>query len=317
MQSCTKDSSPTPKDYKAPVPAVPTPGDQAVIPFTGTPISVDLKWAGTASFPITWSVYVGTDPTPTNNKAVTTTSNSYTTNITTGGTYYWQLVTVDVNNVKTVSPVWSFEVNSNPDSSVLTSPANNASNVSINPTLKWTGSDPENDNLTYDIYLDTASTPKLAYAGITASQLAVTNLLQSTVYNWRVVAKDPYGGVSTSRTNKFTTGLDPISVFVGHDTIDEPAESYTYGGNFTKKNATTITLDNYWNSGWVVDFQLDFTTLIYTFPVTTLATNWVATESGNIDPVTGTLTGTYTIWNKGKIAEQGTHTYTRVSKKKK
>ncbi len=320
MQSCTKDNSPTPVLYKAAVPSAPSPHDTAVIPFSGTPITVDLKWAGTATNAITWDVHFGTSPNPP--KVATATSNTYSAQITTGGTYYWQLITIDANNVKTTGPIWSFEVNSNPGTPTLAFPASNALNQPMTPKFKWlTAIDPEGDALTYDIYLDTLSNPKLTFSGVTDTTFQDTLLLlPNKVYNWKVVAKDPYRGTSESPIWTFTTGTKLL--FAGQYNVDEPAESYSYPVAFSRTKYTTITDSSYWNSGWIINFTLNFDKLTYGFPRTSIAAGghtYYMIESGVIDNSTGTMVGTYTIWEDGtenkNVIEQGTHTYT-MSKKK-
>ena len=312
MVSCKKEAAVKPTAWVAAMPASPSPAADGIVAFTGAGQTINLTWAGTATNPIKWNVYFGTSSTPDLVDS-NVTSNSYSVTVNAGGTYYWQVTTKDVNNVESDSPVWSFEVNSNPNVPITPTPALNATNVSCNPTLKWVATDPENDDLTFDLYLGTTATPAVYASGLTSASFAVaTTLTANSDYYWKVVAHDPYGGVSTSPVWKFTTGALPISKFTGSYNADEPAEAYSYGVGFTLVNATTIKCDNYWNSGWVVNFTLDLTKLTYTFPVTTFQTGWTGTETGIIDLATGTMTGTYTIWHNGAISEQGVHTYTKL-----
>lgn len=311
MQSCTKDENPEIKTYKAAMPANPTPGNEGIVAFAGNPVNIDLKWDGSASSSIKWDVYFGDTEKPAK-VATGVSGNTYTVNVTSGGTYYWQVITVDANGIKSTSPVWSLQVNSNPGVPTVSAPALNATGVSCTPTLKWAATDPEEDDLTYDVYLGKTNNPGIAYGGLTDAQVAITtSLSESTDYYWKVVAKDPYGGVSESPVWKFTTGLEPINTFVGNYTADEPAEAYSYDVSFTKVSSTAIKTTNYWNSGWAATFNVDLTKLTYTLPLTTFQSGWTGTESGIVDPATGTMTGTYTIWHNGAIAEQGVHTYTK------
>lgn len=312
LQSCKKDKVVTPQEYLAAMPEAPVPAVDEIIPFTGAGQTINLTWAGTATDAIKWNVYFGDKSTPPL-VATAVTANAYTATIQKGGTYYWGVVTVDNHNVESESALFSFQVNSKPGAPGTPAPALNATAVSCNPALSWVATDPEGDDLTYDLYLGTSATPTtVAATGLTAASFTVSaTLVANTDYYWKVVAHDPFGGSSESPVWKFTTGSLPVSKFVGAFTADEPAEAYTYGVNFALVDAATIKCDNYWNSGWVVNFKLDLTKLTYTFPTTTFQTGWTGTESGIIDMATGTMTGTYTIWHNGAIAEQGVHTYTK------
>lgn len=312
LTSCTKDESPTPVSIVAAVPSAPIPGDATVVPYTSGSLPIVLKWAGTATNAVKWDVYFGNTEKPVK-VASGVAENTYTVNVTTGGTYYWKVETIDANNVKSTSAVWSIQVNSNPDIPSLIEPKVDTTNVSCTPTFEWSGSDPEGDVLTYDLYLGTTNKPAVAYTGLTDVQFAVTtSLSEKTDYYWKIVAKDPYGGERESAIRKFTTGLEPINTYVGTYKCDEPAENYSYDITFTKVNATTIKTTNYWNSSpWTGTFILDLANLTYTMANTTWTSGYSGIESGIIDPKKGTMTGTYTIWKDGVISEQGVHTYTK------
>lgn len=312
IQSCKKTEGPEPKIYSAAMPANPSPAVDGVVAFTGTGQTIDLTWDATATNAPKWDVYFGKSDSPALVES-NVTGNKYTATITVGGVFYWQVVTTDANGVETASPVWSFDVNSNPYAPKTPSPDSAGVGKSCTPTITWKGTDPQNDQLTYDIYLGTTATPALASAGLTSASYSPASALSAfTTYYWQVVAHDPYGGSATSNLWKFTTGALPISTYTGSYNADEPAEAYSYGVSFTMVNTTQIKTTNYWNSGWTGTFTLDLTNLTYTMPLTTFATGWTGTESGIIDPATGNMQGTYTIWHNGVINEQGVHTYTKL-----
>jgi hypothetical protein len=314
MQSCKKEAPITPKAFLAAMPATPVPANDAIIAFTGANQAINLAWEGTASSAIKWDVYFGSSSHPSK-VASDVATNSYTAHIgATGGTYYWQVETTDANNVTTTSPVWNFDVNSNPGATIGAVPALNATAISCTPTIKWkTTIDPEQDDLTYDLYLGTSSTPAVASTGLTDTTYTITTALTAfTDYYWKVVAKDPYGGQSVSPVWKFTTGALPISKFTGSYKCDEPAEAYDYTVSFTMVNPTTIRTTNYWNSGWTGIFTLDLTKLTYSLPLTTFQTGWTGIESGIIELATGKMVGTYSIWQNNVLIEQGVHTYTKL-----
>lgn len=312
MQSCKKEAPVKQATYLAAMPDAPVPAVDAIIPFSGTGQTINLAWSGTATNAIKWDVYFGDTESP-DLSASGLTANTYTAHVTTGGTYFWQVETTDANKVTTRSPVWSFEVNSNPDVPTTPVPALNATNLSCNPTIRWSATDPEGDALTYDLFLGTATDPTAYQSALKDTSFVVTaTLLPNTIYFWKVIAHDPYGGVSTSPVWKFTTGALPVAKFVGNYNADEPAETYSYGVSFTSPSSTTIETTNYWNSGWTATFTLDFTKLTYTMSSYTFGAGWTGIESGIIIPATGKMVGTYTLWLNGVIQEQGVHTYTKL-----
>jgi hypothetical protein len=312
MQSCKKAAPVATGERLAAMPAEPLPAVDAVIPFTGSGQTINLTWAGTATDAILWDVYFGKKAAPA--LAVSgITSNSYTATITKGGVYYWQVSTTDAFNVTTTSPVWTFDVNSNPNVPSGPVPATAAIGVSKSVRLSWNGSDPEGDALTYDVYLGKTAVPTTIVAtGISDTTFAVSAPLStSATYYWKIVAHDPYGGISESPVWSFTTTANLITALEGDYNADEPAEAYSYGITFTAATTTTITTDNYWNSGWNATFTVDLIGKTYSMPKTVWGT-YSGVESGIVNTSTGTITGTYTIWNNTTIVEQGVHTYTKL-----
>ncbi|NVO19123.1 MAG: hypothetical protein HXX13_05450 [Bacteroidetes bacterium] len=304
MQSCKKDNSPTPVVYKAAVPLKPAPEVGAVLQKSGTDYT--LTWEGAAS---TWDVYAGpSDPPALVQEGVA--GNSYTFSTEATGTIYWKVVTKDVRGIVSTSPVWSFFINTPPSAPTLSDPADNAVDFAVDGTLAWDASDPEGDDLTFDVYLSTTNPPVAVATGLTAFSYAPA-MEPSTKYFWKVVAKDSHGKSTSSAIQSFTTGLAPIMTYTGNYLADEPAENYSYDVTFVNASATSVSTDNYWNSGWTAVFEIDFTNLTYTMPYTEFSSGYAAIESGIVDPTTGKMTGTYTIWHNGVNAEQGVHTYTK------
>jgi hypothetical protein len=70
-------------------------------------------------------------------------------------------------------------------------------------TLTWTGSDPDNDIIGYDVYFGTSTTPALYKQGITATSFANVPVTTGKQYYWKVVAHDSQGNASESDIIKF------------------------------------------------------------------------------------------------------------------
>ena len=90
-------------------------------------------------------------------------------------------------------------------------PANGASNVPLNVTLKWEASDPDGDTLKFDLYFGEDTNPPLKESNLTSKSYGPLELEDGKTYYWKVVAKDPDGKTATSPVWSFSTGaLEPI-----------------------------------------------------------------------------------------------------------
>ena len=121
-------------------------------------------------------------------------------------TYYWKVVAKDGFNT-TEGSIWEFTTEPNYApvvSNIL--PENNATGISISGTdLIWTGSDDNGDPLTYDVYLDTISSPaSLVSTGISNTTHSTGQLDPATTYYWKIVANDSEL-TNTSEVWHFTT----------------------------------------------------------------------------------------------------------------
>lgn len=191
-----------------------------------------------------------------------------------------------------------------------------ASTIDITGTtvdLKWVSTNASGDAVKADVYFGTSSKPALFKAALTAETLTVT-VTKGLTYYWKVVMTDANGITTISPIFSFTV-FEPIGIFVGDFTAAEPAEDYTYPVTFTKASPTTLNIDAYWNS-WPAVFTLDFTANTYSMALTDFGGGYEGIESGTIDPKTGTMVGTYTIWQTKagvrKDVEDGVHTYTKL-----
>lgn len=93
-----------------------------------------------------------------------------------------------------------------PESPNNPSPSNLSSNVPINNTiLQWNCTDPDGDNLTYDVYLGRYHDPNLVKSNLSEASYETGELLPGSQYFWRIVAKDSKGLSTSSDTWKFKT----------------------------------------------------------------------------------------------------------------
>ena len=120
--------------------------------------------------------------------------------------YYWRVSALNVLGASAFSRIWTFTTVADvPNMPVLLAPADNASNVSINPVLSWS---PSAGTTSYR--LQVATDP--AFGSITLDNYSITvtswqlgALLNNTTYYWRVSATNSAGTSPLSPTRSFTT----------------------------------------------------------------------------------------------------------------
>ena len=69
-------------------------------------------------------------------------------------------------------------------------------------TLKWTGSDVDDDIVGYDVYFGTQANPSIHDSDITANEANVS-VTTGTIYYWKVITKDQEGNTSDSGLYQF------------------------------------------------------------------------------------------------------------------
>ncbi|MCR8556176.1 hypothetical protein KXD93_00895 [Mucilaginibacter sp. BJC16-A38] len=150
-----------------------------------------------------------------NGTLITKTTSGTTLNVTlpVNASYSWNITSQSNSSSGTVvSETWKF-YNSGPG---VTSYAPFPAEI-IAPTmqqyvnlgdgkisLKWKGSDADNDITSYSIYFDTKQSPVLYKSGIVADSLGNVSIKSNTTYYWKVVTTDSQGNTSDSGDYSFT-----------------------------------------------------------------------------------------------------------------
>ena len=165
----------------------------------------------------------------------------------------WQALTVSGKTLHTNYIRDSSLVGENDTpTTTLNSPANNVSLTTTTPTLAFTATDPDDDDVSYQIQVGNADFSTLHMDVTTATFASGTQqtrvvspaLTQGGIdYYWRVRAKDPsgsdsYGAWATAR--KMTTEALPPSVTSGATTAITTTTA-TAAGEVTSANGATIT----------------------------------------------------------------------------
>ncbi len=108
--------------------------------------------------------------------------------------------------------VWCLDVsiypNNPPNNPTYLNPYNHETNVDIDDNLLWTCSDPEGDNLIYNVYFGTSSNPPLV-AKRALNYYSPDDMNYDTKYYWKIVVKDEFGESVTGPIWDFTTIKNP------------------------------------------------------------------------------------------------------------
>ena len=168
-------------------------------------MSPQLSWIGTAAADL-YGIYISQYPYGSSNlvytnEAISGSATSFTVPagyLVNGGQYRWNMAAHNGAGWGGVSDRLYFAV-SIPET-VLVSPINGATGVSLTPMLSWNAA---NGPTSYDVYLGTSSSPP--FVANSAGTSYTPNMLSTgTTYYWRVVAKNSAGS-TTSPTWWFTT----------------------------------------------------------------------------------------------------------------
>ena len=163
---------------------------------------------------LTYDLYYGTNPSPPLYRYNITSTSEYLGEITINLIYYWRVVARDSRGYEIAGPVWSFTTGSGgggggnraPDTPTCTYPANGARDINNWVTLAWSCSDPDGDQLLYDIYYGTSPTPPLYRYNTNTTSEYLGEITNNLTYYWRIVAKDGYGHETQGQVWTFTTG---------------------------------------------------------------------------------------------------------------
>jgi hypothetical protein len=106
------------------------------------------------------------------------------------------------------------------------SPTDGATGITINPTLNWTGGDPDSDDtVNYDIYFGTSSNPPLVSSDENSTTYNPGTLSYPTTYYWKIVARENHSAETTGSVRSFITtskpNSPPVLSSIGNKTVAE------------------------------------------------------------------------------------------------
>ncbi len=176
----------------------------------------DLSWSCTDPNydPLTFDVYFGNSSNP---PLVSSGQSEKTYDPGTmdfGEKYYWKIIAEDDEGASTEGPIWCFTVwiNSPPNMPEDPHPPDDATDVDINVILSWTCTDPDGDDLTFDVYFEPNDKipDELVSNNQTETYYVPPHPLEYyTNYYWRIVAWDSSGTVRYGYIWHFITGGEP------------------------------------------------------------------------------------------------------------
>ncbi|MBC8054852.1 MAG: hypothetical protein H7Y13_17475 [Sphingobacteriaceae bacterium] len=126
--------------------------------------------------------------------------------------YSWYVISKSAKASSTAqSEVWKFynsgegAISYAPFPAEIVSPVfdQNINAVNSKVTLDWTGSDADNDIVSYAVYLGTTSSPALLNGNVTVTELSNVTVTANTPYFWKVITKDSAGNTSDSGVYRF------------------------------------------------------------------------------------------------------------------
>ena len=160
---------------------------------------------------MTFDLYLGTTSPP----PLYSTGHSGLTGGTAGGfvevqsTYYWQVLARDPAGLTSLGPIWSFTTRNNtpPSAPNYVYPFNNQTAVPFYETLSWQqASDPDGQELTYDVYFGAVSPPPLVASNITQTSFATPGPQDFlTTYYWKILVRDSFGAETAGPIRSYTT----------------------------------------------------------------------------------------------------------------
>ena len=126
--------------------------------------------------------------------------------------------------------------------------ADNNTHAKNGDKIYWSASDPDNDLLTYDIYMGTDINSLSFVITTSNSYYTLSNLEEGKTYYWKIIAHDSKGGSAESEIKSFTTNSPPIfedSGFYPANNVSGIEKNVTLKWNASDNNNDSLKFDIY------------------------------------------------------------------------
>ena len=241
----------TTRDNNPPnLPGSPNPQNGA----TDVSVNANLQWTGgdPDGDPVTYDIYFGTSTPPPLVLSGQTTEYYDPGTLDFLTTYYWQIESEDSFGETATGPIWSFTTRGNdpPYTPSNPDPADGSTDVIRHPILSWDGDDPDGDDVFYDVYFGTSSSPPLVSSGQEETIYDPGILDYEETYYWKIFAEDEYGETSNGPIWSFTVMAEPQTFpdleCSGSLTWTNVKPGATKTGSFMVENVGDPTSELFW-----------------------------------------------------------------------
>ncbi|NUU97357.1 fibronectin type III domain-containing protein [Marinitoga sp. 1138] len=193
---------------------------------------------------LTYKIYLGESSNSLKYFGETENNELVVNNLDSNKTYYWKVKAIDSKGAEVESNVVSFKTNALPQfDKTAFSPQNNEVGINKNVTLKWKCSDSDavSGELTYEIWFGDAIDSLLKLADQSLAYYNHSNLENGKTYYWKIIAKDKYGGETSSEILKFTVNRPPVTPEI--ENIDEDLLEFNLKWSSRDPENQSITYD--------------------------------------------------------------------------
>lgn len=171
--------------------------------------SITIKWEGhdTDNDTLYYDLFIGTSEEDMEQVLSSATVTEYSFDNYKGvTTYYWYVKASDQKD-SAISGIWSFTTgNIPPESPNLINPDAGEEDVNVQPIIEWSCEDPEDDPLTYSLYLGENPDDMTSVATTEENKHEFAGILSgNTTYYWKISVEDPQGRVIESEIASFST----------------------------------------------------------------------------------------------------------------
>ena len=169
-------------------------------------VDVSFEWGGTDSYG---------NETSSETKSSTGTFNFELDSLSPNTTYHFRAKAAGNDTAYGLDR--SFTTADNPPNTPSSpSPAHQATEVSLDADLSWTGGDPDvGDTVTYDVYFGTSADPPPVSNDQTGTTYDPGTLNNNTTYYWKIVARDNHAASTTGSVWEFTTEAEEVITITG------------------------------------------------------------------------------------------------------